>query len=177
MVIRDPQLATIAFAIPFWASWFFVFFLILKLFFQRDELLLDRAGAVFVRKVFFPLKARSVPLEELQSFVPYSTVVDSTSGAMSAASKCAALGEPLRLAQGLPGPELEWLVYQLNDHLGVLRGAAREPQSRQPAPEFPRPAASEADDAVAALSLARVPSRLPATAAGPAPTASTISAS
>ena len=45
MVIRQPNLFNILFAAPFWASWLFVFFFMIKTFFQQDELLLDREGA------------------------------------------------------------------------------------------------------------------------------------
>jgi hypothetical protein len=159
-VIRGPQLFNVLFAVPFWASWFFVFFMMLKSFFQREELLLDREGATYVRRVLFPLKVRVVPLGEVRSFDQYTTVTDRESGQCQSGIEIRTLGLPIRMAQGLSGPELDWLQSQLNDHLSALRGArtARETHAQETTAAATCPAVSEAEDvACTVLSVAANP--------------------
>ena len=66
--IREPKVFTFLFAVPFWASWVFVFALILKSFFQREALSLDHDGARYVKRVLIPLSVRHVPLDEVRRF-------------------------------------------------------------------------------------------------------------
>ena len=121
MVLKDPKPFNFLFAIPFWVSWIFVFCLLLKMFFQREELLLDREGAAYVQKVFVTLKQRRVPLAEIQSFERFATVVESYSGRQESGIEMRTLGQPIRIAQGRVPAELDWLQFQLNEHLGALR--------------------------------------------------------
>ena len=159
MVIRDPQLFYLLFAVPFWASWFFVFFMMLKSFFQREELLLDRNGATYVRTVFYPLKTRSVPLSEVRSFDQYTAVTDSESGTCESGIELRTLGLPIRMAQGLSGPELDWLQFQLNEHLAAIRWATtpRDRDREEPAAATAAPSPEPEDTACTVLSLAADP--------------------
>lgn len=47
MVLREPKPVFVLFGVPFWASWFFVFAMLLKMFCQREEFSLGLAGAAF----------------------------------------------------------------------------------------------------------------------------------
>ncbi len=121
MVIRDPKLLHFLFAVPFWASWVFVFALVLRSFFQREQFLLDREGAVFLRRVFVPLCRREVPLSEIKQFAEYSRVTDSENGTRSYGLEMQTVGQPLKFAEGLEEPERNWLLYTINEHLANLR--------------------------------------------------------
>ena len=120
-VLRAQQLFLLVFAVPFWASWFFVFFLLLKMFFQREHFVLDRGGAEFVQRVILPIAKRFVPMEEIRGFEVYSTVVDSESNRTASGIELLTMGRSLRFAEGVSSVECDWLAYQLNDHLGQLR--------------------------------------------------------
>jgi hypothetical protein len=160
MVIHEPRLFNILFAVPFWASWIFVFAIMLKTFFQRDHFLLDRDAATFVRRVFFRLKARVVPLAEIRSFDQYTVVVDSESGRCQSGIEMRTAGVPIRMAQGLSDAELDWLQFQLNEHLRGLGGgeAAEEtPPQETAATVAAPPAPPAADAACVALSVAESP--------------------
>lgn len=147
MVIRDPKLFHFLFAIPFWTSWIFVFCMLLKSFFQREELLLDREGVVYVEKIFVPRQRRKVPLDEIRSLDQYMAVVDSESGRCQSGIEIRTLGRPIRLAQGLSQPELDWLRFQLNDHLQQLQ-AARGQRREQPQEESAQVRPSENRSAI-----------------------------
>jgi hypothetical protein len=157
LVIQQPQLFNLMFAVPFWASWLFVFAMVAKSFFQHEEMLLDRTGANYVRKVLFPLHVRTVPLREIRSVDRFTTVTDSESGQSESGIEVRTLGLPLRMLQGLSGPELDWLERLLNDHLSALGEvcAPREPPAQEAVAEDE---ASELEDgARVALSIASRP--------------------
>lgn len=143
MVRKDPKLFNILFAVPFWASWIFVFFLVLKSFFQRDQLILSADGIDMTRRVLVPIRARSVPLSEIQGFATYSQVIDSESNDREWGIEMRTLGKPLRFFQGLPDQERVWLEHQLNELLTRLRGSAVHATVRVAA--APSPAAGETD--------------------------------
>jgi hypothetical protein len=73
-LLRNPKLGTALFAVPFLASWVLVFCILLKTFFQIEELVLDRAGLLCRKRVFFPLKnnwaapinSKPVPAEDMR---------------------------------------------------------------------------------------------------------------
>ncbi len=58
-VILKRQLFIVLFAIPFWASWVLVFALLLKTFFQYEELTFGPDGISYLRRVFIRLRRRS----------------------------------------------------------------------------------------------------------------------
>jgi len=158
MVIRDPKLFHVLFAVPFWAAWFFVFAMLVNGLFRLERLMLNRDGLLHEVRVFLPRKLRDVPLAEVQSFEQYSTVVDSESRRCQWGLEVRTLGLPLRCLEGLSGAELDWLQSELNRHLRALRG---DQNTTPPAPRScvaPAFAASpvnvDAARAVQTLSLA-----------------------
>lgn len=126
-VIREPKLFHILFGIPFWASWLFVFGLILKMFFQRDTLRLDHSGAAFVRSVIVPVARRYVPLGEIRRFAPRRAAsVSDGGGAAGEAIEMRTIGQPLRMFDGLEADQAAWLAHELNALLRALKGSRDE---------------------------------------------------
>lgn len=121
VVMREPTLVHFLFAIPFWASWFFVLALLPKIFFQWEEFLLDSAGAVFSRRVFIETKRRATPLQEIKRFGIYERIVDSETGSTESGIEMETFGQPLEFAAGLANAELLWLQDLLQQQLVDLR--------------------------------------------------------
>ena len=119
---REP--GTLLFGVPFWASWVFVFFLLLKMFFQKDELVVDREGVVFRRQVIVKIKERRIPLGELKRVEKYTAVTDSESGRTESGLEIVTLGKSLRCFQGLSNDELSWLQWQLSEQLAGMAVSA-----------------------------------------------------
>lgn len=121
-LIKKPQFGLFIFAIPFWSSWLFVFFLVLKMFFQKEVFGLDSAGATFVRRVFVALNRRETPLEEIKTFLATEEVTESENGSRTAFGvSMETLGMPLEFLEGIPQAESRWLQYLLELQLVDLR--------------------------------------------------------
>lgn len=121
LVIREPAAFHFLFAIPFWASWFFVAAKLLGMFLQREELSLGPTGAVFLRRVLIRTKSQETPLEEIRQFDLFERVVDSESGCTVSGIEMKTVGLPLEFAAGLGRPELLWLQDVLEQQLSALR--------------------------------------------------------
>jgi hypothetical protein len=134
LAIREPCIQTFLFAVPFWASWVFVFFVLLNALFRLEYFALDATGVDFARRVIVPLGSRRVPLEELQRFRTCSKVVDRESGHTEEGIEIETLGRSLSFAWGLSDEERRWLVHQLNVCLAALRGSAVEEDNSQDEP-------------------------------------------
>ena len=158
MVINDPQLFHIAFAIPFWASWVFVFIQVLKAFTLREEFTLDSEGAVYLRRAIFPMSTRTVPLAEIKRFTPCHQVGDSEWGTWDFGTEMQTLGQPLQFAFGLNVLERTWLQHELNDHLAELKQTPREtPAEAEPADAESSPSSVGRQDRIETLSAAGDP--------------------
>jgi hypothetical protein len=120
LVLGHAHSLIVLFAIPFWSSWVFVFFLLLKTLFQTDDMLLDSNGLLFTRRVLVQTIHRFMPLHELQSFDEYSATVGD-GGPLEYGIELRNLGNPLRLLQGPTKQEITWLRRQFNDLLAELR--------------------------------------------------------
>jgi hypothetical protein len=123
MVIREPRLFNFLFAIPFWVSWVFVFFLLIHMFFGREEFVLDHQGATFRSRSLVPLGAKFTPLSEIQSFDITTKIVDSESGRAQPLMEMQTLGQGRQFLQGVTLQELQWLRWQLTEHLALLKQA------------------------------------------------------
>ena len=121
MVMADPKIFNFLFAVPFWASWIFVFCILLNSFLRIESFSLDRNGASIDRRVLVTLHQRSVPLKEIHSFQSYSELTDSENNRYEEGIEARTTGKPLRFGDRLPKGEREWLRQQLNDHLSELR--------------------------------------------------------
>ena len=84
-----------------------------------------------------------VPLAEIRSFDQYTVIVDGESGRCQSGIEMRTAGVPIRMALGLSDAELDWLRFQLNDHLSGLGGrkAAGETPPQEPAAAVASPAA------------------------------------
>jgi hypothetical protein len=164
MVLNDPTLFHLAFAIPFWAAWLFVAFMVLKSFCQRDRLIVSVDGVRFDRRILLPVQERFVPLDEVQEFESYSHVADSESGRLEWGIQMVTTGQPVRLFQGIPEQERLWLQQTLNDVLGQVSGRRVIPQSAGPADDVPAGEVPADEDSFeeARLTVAAQPVRPPA---------------
>ncbi|MBN1908134.1 MAG: hypothetical protein JW818_00210 [Pirellulales bacterium] len=123
LVIRDPNVFHILFALPFWASWVFVFCQILYTTFGREYFMLDRRGAAHGRKVFVQISQRYVPLDEVKHFQVYRSSVTENDQPIFGI-EMTTLGKTLHMARGLESNERNWLIGQFNDHLASLQAAS-----------------------------------------------------
>ena len=158
MVIREPRLFSLLFAIPFWASWVFVFCMVVKMFFSREQLVLDHQGANFQSRAVLPLHRRFIPLSEIYAFDVSTKVVDSESGRTQPGLEMRTAGQSLRFLQGGSLQELQWLCRQLNEHLESLKQAVAYVTAGE---------SGAAPPSVTPLQLASGESRLLTTAAVP----------
>lgn len=156
VVAKDPKIQNLLFAVPFWASWIFVFCLVLTMFLQSERFAIDESGVSFVRRVIVPIRTRLVPLDEIQRFKNCSKVTDSESGRTKAGIEMQTIGQPLCFAWGLPEQERDWLKYQLNQCLAALRGAALPEAQAAPKEEVPESADAE-QSALETLTPAKTP--------------------
>jgi hypothetical protein len=120
MVLAEPTLLHLAFAIPFWASWIFVFCWVMNSFFRREFFELGPEGIEFLCRVVIPIKRCTIPLGEVQGFDSYSKVTDSESNTRTWGLEVRSDGQGLRFGQGLPDDERAWLIDQLQTHLSRL---------------------------------------------------------
>ncbi len=119
MVRKEPTLFHLLFAVPFWASWIFVFVMVLKSFLQRDRLVLNDNGVLFQRRVLVVIQERFVHFDEVREFGTYC-LADSENGHREGL-ELTTWGQPLRLFDGLSVEEITWLRHSLNEMLSKLR--------------------------------------------------------
>ncbi|MBN2581270.1 MAG: hypothetical protein JXB10_19980 [Pirellulales bacterium] len=122
VVVKEPKVFTFLFAVPFWASWIFVFCLVLNELFNCEYVLLDRQGLAFERWVLVRLSSRRVPLEEIQSFASYEKNLRQEGSLPPEGIEAQTLGKPLLFGEAKSDEEKAWLLDQLNEHLAVLHG-------------------------------------------------------
>jgi hypothetical protein len=120
MVLTEPTLLHLGFAIPFWASWIFVFCWVMNSFFRKESFELGPEGIEFLCRVIIPIKRCTIPLGEIQGFDSYSKVTDSESNTRTWGLEVRTHGQGLRFGQGLPDDERAWLIDQLQMHLSRL---------------------------------------------------------
>jgi hypothetical protein len=120
LVLTEPTLLHLAFAIPFWASWIFVFCWVMNSFFRKEYFELGPEGIEFLCRVVIPIKRCTIPLGEVQRFDSYSKVTDSESNTRTWGLEVRTHGQGLRFGQGLSDDERAWLIDQLQTHLSSL---------------------------------------------------------
>jgi hypothetical protein len=145
LVVREPTWHNFLFAVPFWAAWFFVFAMLLNMFFGRERFSIGPDGAELARWVIMRLSYRTVPLAEIKRFEFCTRVVDSDSGSSEAGLRMQTIGRPLQFCWGLPDEELQWLAFQLNRCLAVLKGESPESAIADAAKEEAKEAAVDDD--------------------------------
>ncbi len=101
----------------------FVFFMLVWMFFGREQFLLDHEGAAYQSRALIPLCRRFTPLQEVLSFAISTKVVGSESRQTQPQLEMLTAGRSLRFLQGGNLQELQWLQWQLNEHLELLKQA------------------------------------------------------
>jgi hypothetical protein len=115
-VIMDPSLGIFAFALPFWASWLFIFGMLVWMMFGRETLFLGHHEAIFLRRAFIQLSSRVVPREEVLGFRECRSNFTENDEYLWGIEMFT-LGKPVRFAFRLPDRERAWLIHQLNRFL------------------------------------------------------------
>lgn len=145
-VFYEPSAIRVILAVAFGSAWVFVAFIIVRSIAERDELFLDSRGAAHTYRILVPLRARTVPLEEIEGFECRDSCFEHGITMLTR-------GKPLRFACGLSQPGLQdqtawnaaepggtpvaydlglsdaeriWLVNELNDHLARIKGTNRD---------------------------------------------------
>jgi len=121
-VREDPQLATLLFAVPFWASWLFVVWLAATMLLGRETFALDHEGARYRRRLP-PLSWARVrmPLEELIRFGTIEDETQSSDDNSTTVVNLQTIGSPIRFGSMLGDAERTWLAYTLNQRLSKLQ--------------------------------------------------------
>jgi hypothetical protein len=112
-VFVDHELKTIVFAIPFWASWIFVFVLVVGMFTRRQRLEIDELGLRYVDRAVFALTNRHVPREEFRKFA-VGRRRKSESEESKSGLEVRTTGKPMFMFPSMPDGELRWLAHQLS---------------------------------------------------------------
>jgi len=120
MVLEDLSIGTIAFALPFWASWIFVAGLLAWWWFGLETVRICDDEVALTRTVFsFPLTERRIPLEEVKSargcLSSYQENEEYLHGI-----EISTIGEPVQFGFRLPDQERLWLIQQINRVLDAL---------------------------------------------------------
>ena len=160
LVMAEPKLSHVLFAIPFWASWIFVSCLVLNSFFRKECLELGPEGIQFVCRVIVPIHRRTIPLDEIQGFGSYSTVTDSESNTRQWGLTVRTDGHELRFGQALPDEERVWLIDQLQTHLSRLDPERQRPRTVARPTADPEPFEDKEDKERVRLSERRSGERL-----------------
>jgi hypothetical protein len=121
LVLKEPTLEHILFAIPFWASWVFVACVLARMLFGCESLRVGPDGLVYRSRAIVTLVERHVPLREIKGIAHYSKVVDSESGRTEQGLRIETLGRPVRFAQGVASAEQSRLAETLQQQLQGLR--------------------------------------------------------
>ncbi|MGD9647615.1 MAG: hypothetical protein AB7U73_18015 [Pirellulales bacterium] len=139
MLLKVPTLMHLLFAIPFWASWFFVAAILVGMLRFSEEFELDLQGARHRSKALVELSNRIAPLWELQDIEVSCWTREKSNGPPDYGIQVRTWGRPLRILAGLPELELRWLAHQLTQLLATLQAATATSQSRNRATDFAGP--------------------------------------
>jgi hypothetical protein len=135
-VIDEPGRLYFGLAIASWAALLWKGVRIIRFFIDREELVLDSTGIVFVRRAGLTVLRRVVPLDEVLWFRPcVSGSRTSKGGGIIQGIEARTLGPPVRFAWNFDILELTWLQHELNDHLAGLKGSSET--STDARPTFP----------------------------------------
>ena len=117
-VIADPNLGMLAFAIPFWASWFAVASFLIWIWFGKEMFQAHTMGVSFERYAWIRLSARETPRKEILGFEQcrsHHTENDRYLYGIEMKTQ----GKPLRFLFDLPDNERRWLVFKLNEFFSL----------------------------------------------------------
>lgn len=119
MVLTQNQPFMILFAIPFWASWVFVFGMVLNIFFGRQSFKLDTEGLNYEYRVLsVRVSKREVPLREILGFE--STVAQGwQEGSSSHVVEADLGGKQIRL-KCISEEEAAWIAFECEELLDDL---------------------------------------------------------
>lgn len=117
-LVNNPNISALLFAIPFWASWFFVAGLLAWMFFGKETLLLRPDAAMFQRSALVKLSSRVIPSTEIREFRECRSKHQENDQYLWGIELVTA-GKPLRFDFRLPDRERAWLIYRLNQYLSA----------------------------------------------------------
>lgn len=115
--LSDPSFFHILAAIPFLASWFFVFGILVWMLFGVERVRLGLEGLDYRTTALVGLSRRTVPRTELKGVRADVRVRN------KATEPCLTFetqGQPIHFAAGISEQEQRWLIERLNDYLNTL---------------------------------------------------------
>jgi hypothetical protein len=119
VVMKEPAFFTFCFAVSFWTAWFFVFGVLMAIFFGQNTVKLDRDGLFSVYRVVVRINSRQVPLGEIRYF---HATQDENDESVSWSVEAVTYGKPVQFSV-TDNKEAEWLAYELNQLLAMLKNA------------------------------------------------------
>lgn len=114
----DPTIYHALFALPFWASWWFVAYQVNRMFFTHEELTLSAGGLAVGGWTRITRWQRRAPLEEVKGFEAREWMDE---GVMQGALRMEMVGQPIEVFQGIERDEAAWLAHEYRELLVQLR--------------------------------------------------------
>lgn len=123
MVLQNPTLQHVLFAVPFVVAWFAVAAFLIYLLLGRETLLIDRDGVAYERRALIRTGHKTARLDEVLGVRRYVGPRDSDSGRQQAGLAIDTQHGVIRFGKGLSKDELSRLAEQVADRLARLRPA------------------------------------------------------
>lgn len=119
-VLNDPSLGTLAFAIPFWASWLVVAGMLAWWWFGLETVKISDEEVTFTRTIFsHTITERRIPLAEVKSAQGCLSSYQENEEYLHGI-EISTIGKPIQFGFRLPDQEREWLIQQVNRVLNAL---------------------------------------------------------
>jgi len=134
MVVSKPELFSLLFALPFWAAWCVVAYLVLTMLFQTEDLAFDENGIHYRKLLGLPVYGRTIPRRELIRFECSETTNIEENDAPIRYVEVLTTGRPLLLFPHLPEADRVWLTWALNEKLRSLPALNEPPSSHREPP-------------------------------------------
>jgi hypothetical protein len=126
--LSDPSFFHLLATIPFLASWFFVFGILVWMLFGVERVRLGLEGLDYRATALVTLSRRTVPRTEMKGV---RADVRVRNKATEPCLKFETQGQPIHFAAGISEQEQRWLIERLNDYLNTLGplGAPNRPSA------------------------------------------------
>ncbi|MFI5381426.1 MAG: hypothetical protein ACHRHE_19180 [Tepidisphaerales bacterium] len=151
MVLKERKLFTLLFALPFWASWVFVAFLLANMLFRRETVRVGRGGVSYERRVLFPTLTREIGDREIKGLRAAEQPSRQENGPPRKCIRFETIGNPLDVFAGIDADEQQWLIAMLAVRFRYARPDVEPAEPEPPAPAEKPGAATRPSDSRIAL--------------------------
>ena len=118
MVLSEPGLFSLLFALPFWAAWLFVAGMLIWQLFGRELIQVDQDGIYFERYAWIRISQRAIPRKEILGFDKCKSLHTENDEHLWGI-EARTVDKPLRFLFDLPTHELIWLIHRFNEFYGT----------------------------------------------------------